>query len=291
MASRELNPKHKREMKRVIRKIQTFLNNMRIYPRRQVLLDNVVLAHVSKGLKVAQAVMCLIEADLPEEAFGLSRTLVEVAFNLRFITNRYSERRAKRFVGYFARWKLEQIRRAIKHFTGGKDKRGRNQPKYTKTELRRQVPQYKLVAKLARKFPSRTSWTETRNRQASRGGTWKMAVEPDRYEKVDGQPVRWEFDYDWIYFWTSQYVHATAVCMDSHFPKLEKAFSIHVSPEQGKHTAGLAVFNTGLFLSKILVMAFRAIRYDSPDELLKPLGEVLNDMANEELVESNGADR
>ena len=129
MAGRELNPQHKRKMQRVIRKIQTFFDNTQIYPRRRVLLDNVVLAHVSKGIKVAQGVLCLIDAGLPEEAFGLSRTLVEVAFNLRFITNRYSKRRAKRFVDYDARWKMEQIRRAVKHFPGGKDKRGRTQPK------------------------------------------------------------------------------------------------------------------------------------------------------------------
>ena len=278
-----LSTTRSRELKRVIRSILLFFDKAQIYPRGHVFLDKVVLAHVSKGLKVAEAVMCLVEAGFAEEAFGLSRTLVEVAFNLRFITNRYSERRAQRFVHYYARWKMEQIRRAIKHFKGGKDKKGRSQPKYTKAELRKQVPDYKTLAKMAQKFPDRNSWTRTHNWKASKGGAWKMAVEPDAYERIDGEPVKWEFDYDWIYFWTSQYVHATVACMDSHSVLPKEAFSIHIAPERGGHTAGLAAFNTGLYLHKILVLAFRAIKHDFPEKLSKPLGAVLTSMSDEEL--------
>src|SRR5437879_26405 len=113
--TKALNPKHSLDMKRIISKIQRFFDEVQLHPRSHLYLDKVVLAHVSKGLKVAQAVMVLVDAGIPEEAFGLSRTLVEVAFNLRFITNKYSERRAQRFVHYYARWKMEQIRRAVKH--------------------------------------------------------------------------------------------------------------------------------------------------------------------------------
>jgi hypothetical protein len=245
-----------------------------------VFLDKVALAHVSKGLTVAKGVVCLLDADLPEEAFGLSRTLVEVAFNLRFITNKYSEQRARRFVHYYARWKLEQIRRAVKHYKGDVDAKGRRQSKYTKAQLRAHVPDYKLIVKYALKFPNRTSWTETSNRK-SKGGAWKMATEPDTHEKVDGEPIKWEFDYDWIYFWTSQYVHATVACMDTHAVVPKEAFEIHIAPQHGEHTAGLAVFNTGLYLHKILVMALRSIKYDFPHELMEPLGRLLTEMADE----------
>lgn len=78
-----------------------------------------------------QVVVCLIDEGLPEEAFGLSRTLVEIALSLRFITNRYAERRARRFAHYSAEWKLELIRRAVKHFKS-QDAKGQLQPKYTK---------------------------------------------------------------------------------------------------------------------------------------------------------------
>jgi putative transposase len=38
-----------------------------------------------------------------------------------------------------------------------------------------------------------------------------MAMEPDKYESVNGVPLKWDFDYEWMYFWTLQYVHATVV--------------------------------------------------------------------------------
>ena len=58
----DLTPQRKREMKRLLRKIVTFIDNQAIYPRGNVFLDKVVLAHVSKALNVAQSIMALIDA-------------------------------------------------------------------------------------------------------------------------------------------------------------------------------------------------------------------------------------
>jgi hypothetical protein len=44
-------------MKRLLRKIVTFIDNQALYPRGHVFLDKVVLAHVSKALNVAQSIM------------------------------------------------------------------------------------------------------------------------------------------------------------------------------------------------------------------------------------------
>jgi uncharacterized protein DUF5677 len=168
MATRKLRPIHKRELARIITKIRRYFKKVRIYPRGQLFFDKAVLAHVSKGLTVAEGVLCLVNAGLPEEAFGLSRTLVEGAFNLRFITNKYSERRARRFVHYYAVWKMELIRRAVKHFKGGKDKMGRPLPRYTKAQLRKHM-QYGLFAKMARKFPNRNSWDANSQLESQQG--------------------------------------------------------------------------------------------------------------------------
>ena len=91
---REEDKEHNRTLKRTVKKIRKLLDNKQYYPRANVMLDRVVLALVSKSVNVAQGVVSLIDAGLPEEAFGLSRTLVEVALSLRFVTNRDSERRA-----------------------------------------------------------------------------------------------------------------------------------------------------------------------------------------------------
>jgi hypothetical protein len=279
----KLKPRHKRELEHIGRKTQRYIDHLRVYPRANVMLDKVVMAHVSKALNVARGVVCLLNCGLPEEAFAQSRTLVEVGFNLRFITNKDSERRARRFVDYFAVWKAEQIRRALKHFKSDKkDQLGIPLPKYTKAQLQREAPNYAFFARRARKFPNPGSWTQASKKK--RGSVWKMAMEPDKHGERDllGAPATWEFDYDWIYFWTSQYVHATVVSMDSHAVLPTQVFKVYVAPQLGEHTAGLAIFNTALYLSKILAMAFRAIGHDFPSDLSTPLGDLLHELASDE---------
>jgi hypothetical protein len=277
----KLKAKHKSELKLLIRKIKAFFNKKRYHARRHVFIDQVVLAHVSKSLKVAEAVMSLVDAGFADEAFGLSRTMVEIALNLRFITNRYSERRAKRFADYIARWKLELERRTLKHMykkdekgNDVRDKQGRKIPLYTKQQLRTMMKHYRSYAQVARKYPNRTSWTQTKNRKASGGGAWMMAYEPDTHEFIEGSPFKWEFDYDWIYFWTSQYVHATAISVDAHAVWRGEPFCIKGS-QKTQPTAGLAIFNAGIYLWKILVMAFRAIGHPFDASISDPLWKFL----------------
>ena len=277
----DLTPQRKREMKRLLRKIVTFIDNQTMYPRGHVFLDKVVLAHVSKALNAAQSIMTLIDAGFPEEAFGVSRTMVEIALNLRHITNRNSEQRAQRFVHYIARWKMELMRRALKHFyrtdAHGNwvlDAKGEKIPNYTRADFRNMLDKrkYDTYAKVARKYPKRTSWTDTGSK-GSRGGAWMMAMEPDRYESVNGVPMKWEFDYDWMYFWTSQYVHATVVSMeDGHATRPTEPFVVRKPFQRARSNGDMAVFNAAVQLNKILLMAYRALGHPYPPEIADPLG-------------------
>lgn len=276
--------KHKREMRRLILKIEAFFNKERYYPRGHLYLDKVVLAHVSKGLNVAKAVMQLVDAGLPEEAFGLSRTLLEVALNLRFITNRNSERRAQRFAQYWGRWHMELIKRTLKHFYTI-DAEGKRVPKYSKAELSKMMGDYTRSMKLARKYPRGTSWLDAPRRKSKKArvgrktrgrGVWMIANEPDKYEQVEGMPLTWNFDYDWIYFWTSQYVHASVVSMLSHAAAPGEPFSIDAAPT--RDVENIAVFNVGAYLVKILIMAFRAIGHTFDSDLADQLWKLLVSM-------------
>jgi hypothetical protein len=293
MPHHPFTPQHKRDLKRILRDLQAYFDNAFIYPRGNLLLDRVVLIHVSKALRVAQSVMALIDAGYGEEAFGLSRTMVEVGLNLRFITNRHSVRRAQRFVDYKSVWQLELKRRSLKHFyqrdEQGQlilDEKGEKIPTYTKAELRKRMSDYPLHVKAARKFPKyASSWTDTRHRKGKRSkttGVRMMAKEPDRYEFVSGVPFNWEFDYDWMYFWTSQYVHGTVVCMESHAVYPRQPFSIHNAPARLKHTEGLAAFNTAAQLNKILLAAFRAIGHEYPAKLSTRMSNLLFSMIGKE---------
>lgn len=260
-------PEHKRFLKRTVKSISSFLNEQRYYPRTNVMLDRVVLALVSKAMKVAQGVICLIEAGLADEAFGLSRTLVEIGFSLRFITNRYSERRARRFVHYVGKWKIQMMRRLEGQTTV--DAAGRSQPKYTEAQLREMMPDYELMLKWAREYPKSPGahWSQARygknGKKGKASNARALALEADGQEKVNGARVNWQFDYEWVYSWTSQYVHATAACMDAHVTEPLEAFRVQIAPHRSS-VGDSAVFNTALYLHKILRMGFVGIGQPFP---------------------------
>jgi hypothetical protein len=273
---------HKRLLRGTVKKIAVFLNEQRYHPRANVVLDRVVLALVSKAVKVAQGVISLIDAGLPEEAFGVSRTLVEIALSLRFITNRHSERRARRFVHYVGKWKIQMMRR-LEGLTS-RDAKGVDQPKYTKAQLRKMMPDYKLMLKWAREFPKSPAahWSQARygknGKKGKASNARTLALEADGHERVNGAGVNWQFDYEWVYSWTSQYVHATAACVESHVTEPGQAFLVQIAPHRNR-VGDSAIFNTTLYLYKILRMAFPIIGQPFPSKLSEPLEKLLQQLA------------
>ena len=100
-------------------------------------------------------------------------------------------------------------------------------------------------------------------------------MEADGHEKLNGQPVTWQFDYEWIYSWTSQYVHATSVSMESHLTLPRAFFVVHIAPYRNNRIGLNAVFNTALYLDKTLRMAFPAIGHSIPTKMVEQLNPFL----------------
>src|ERR1700692_2716558 len=230
-------PKPSKELQRSLRrldgllnKVHSFLDGKWFHPREGIYLDATVLMLMSKGLALARSTACLVRNGFNEEAFASSRTLLELALNLRYITNgRNPELRAKRFVHYVAKIKMEWGRRAMQHFA------------YPLSAVRKGMTNYKDFQILERKFPKQ-SWVQASRKHSK--GIWTMAMEPDRFEKVPmvskagapilnkrGQPrlrpLNWEHDYKVIYFWASQYVHVTIDSLDNHTAVPGKLFSVY----------------------------------------------------------------
>jgi hypothetical protein len=78
-----------------IKKVRTYIkiaeaeiNKLRIIPRLayRYPFDSVALATLSKAFALSKACLKLLTSRLQDEAYGLSRTLVECATNLRYLT-------------------------------------------------------------------------------------------------------------------------------------------------------------------------------------------------------------
>ncbi len=273
----QLKPKV-RQVKGVLTKITSYLDQQWICPRGGRYLDATVLTLLSKSLALARSTVCLVQNGFGEEAFAASRTLLELALTLRYITNGANpELRAKRYVHFVAKIKMEYGARAIEQLA------------WTQKTLRETAASYKEFQALKRKYPKQ-SWLQASKKHAK--GIWTMAMEPDRFEKVaivdrKGKPVlnkrgkpktkpfTWEFDYRIIYFWTSQFVHVTIDSLDNHAATPDKVFRVYDpqtgTPVRNADIGTTALFNTVVTMHKILIAAFRGIGHEFPQELSKPL--------------------
>jgi hypothetical protein len=86
-----------------------------IYPRfAEGYADRVILGTLTKAFSLAEAALILIKNDHPEEGFGLARSVVECALNLRYLTQDRDEResRALAFVSFFKKEKQYWLHQA-----------------------------------------------------------------------------------------------------------------------------------------------------------------------------------
>jgi hypothetical protein len=277
-----------RQVSRFLNRIQSYLEAQWIHPRAKTYLDATVLTLLSKSLALARSTVWLVRGGFDEEAFGASRTLLELALNLRYITNgRSPENRAKRFVHFVAKIKMEWGRIAIEHFT------------FPASAVRKDMPTYKRFQSMERKFPKH-AWIQASRKHAK--GIWTMAMEPDRFEKVEIldenkkpvlnkrgkpklRPFNWGFDYKVIYFWTSQFVHVTIDSLDNHDAYPGEPFVVYTQgsrPSRRKTDLGdMALFNTVAYMNRILLAGFRGLGQPYPDELSKPTLALLKSYAKE----------
>ncbi len=278
-----------RRLNWLLKRVHTYLDAQRFHPRQGTYLDATVLMLLSKSLALARSTACLVRNGFNEEAFASSRTLLELALNLRYITNgRNPELRAKRYVHFVAKIKMEWGRKAVEYFA------------FPARDVSKGMPSYKDFQSMERKFPKQ-SWVQASKKHSK--GIWTMAMEPDRFEKMPMltksrqavlskrgkprfKPLNWEHDYRVVYYWTSQYVHVTIDSLDNHTALPGKPFSVYTQggrpPIRKTNLGDMALFNTILYIHRILLVGFRALGHTYPDELSKPIMAFVESLVRKE---------
>jgi len=230
-----------------LERILTFVDEAVIYPRANIYLDVVLLALLSKSLTVGRAVCVLAETGFPDEAFGLSRTLIDLYLTVRYISNRDQFVRAERFARFTV-----------------KEKEGWNTiyQKYYGKPATADLARLKTVLDEAKEYKNPNWWT------GLGGHTREMACEGDALETdASGKPATAEFDYEVMFKWTSHYVHPTASAIDSHAVLRGQRFSVHARKGVAMDVSGMALFNTSAQTYKVLLRVWRELGRDVPDEI------------------------
>jgi hypothetical protein len=243
------------EVLALIGRLENFVNSEEYYPARNSYRGVGILALVSKALTVARAVCSLIDSGFPGEAFGLSRTLLDICFTVRYISNKDTEARAKLFAEFYA-----------------KDHEGWGKiiQKFYPTAPVEDTEAHREALEKAKNYKNAHQWTGMGDQ------TRQMACEPDSYEfDSAGNGINCEWDYEVIYKWTSFYVHSTVSALESHITEPREPFRIRDRPDIDKGRGEDALVNVLGYVSRSFVHAYRAIKHDPPDEILLDVNKAI----------------
>ena len=174
-----------RSVLHVVNQTVDYVESQKYYPRGSVYSDRVALALLGKSLGLCRSICLLVQEDLPEEAFGLSRTLLDIAFTLRFVANQDTEDRASRYINYFSKDRVHWAHTVL--------------PKYYPGVPPELPADFDEAIETAKDYDSVHDWT------GLKGKTRALALEEDSREAG----FTAQFDYEVIYKWTSHYVHAS----------------------------------------------------------------------------------
>jgi Family of unknown function (DUF5677) len=234
-----------------IEKLERFIDSSEFIPATATCRGIVVLSLISKALTVSRAVCALIESGFPEEAFGLTRTLIDIYFTVRYISNQDTESRSERFAMFFMK-NHESWTEVL--------------PKYFSSLVIPDSDTHRLCLETATKYRSPSDWSGVKDK--TRG----LAMEPDTYEfDATGTPTTAEFDYEVLFKWTSHFVHSTVSSLESHLAERGDVFRVRSRSQLANGFSSRSVFNVLAFLSKIFVCAFRGLNQEQPEEILQEI--------------------
>jgi hypothetical protein len=215
----------------------------------------VALGLYSKCITVAEAIIALLDSGFSDEAFGMTRTLVDIFITLHYIANKDTDERAQRYYEFSAKdievWSEKII------------------PDYWPKMMQPLDNRTKTVAIT---YPSPHQWS---------GKTTKdMALEPDTVEvdPATGKPTVHDFAYRVIYRWTSHYVHPTIVALENHLVQAGRDnFIVHNGRE--RDMSHLTAFNIASYVSITMVCFYRCMGDPQPERVGTWAGALMKHLA------------
>jgi hypothetical protein len=233
---------------------KSLVNEAWIYPPVEGYRYMVALALYSKCITVAEATLALLDAGFSDEAFGLTRTLVDIFITLRYIANKDTDGRARRYAEFSA--KDSEVWTEVTKI-------------YWPQNVRPLGERFKRIAATYR---SPHYWS---------GQTAKdMALEPDTVEvdAATGNPFVHDFAYRVIYRWTSHYVHPTIGALRNHLVQAGRDNFV-VRSGGGIDMHHMAVFNIASYTSHTMICFYRCMGDPQPERLSKWAGALVAHVA------------
>jgi hypothetical protein len=243
-----------------IKAVETEVNNIGIIPRdmHTFAFDSVGLELMSKSFGLAKASLSLLDAGFPDEAYGLVRSLVEAAVNLRHLTQDLKDldKRTNAFRDFEIAEKKYWLHYALEVHAGTPEEQEiKDQAKHLNIEPDTQA--------------ASQPWS------GMKGLVWKtMAgdhpLDSPWLSKVPAYAVD--------YHLTSNYVHCSQPGLNNYFP--QEGIPFMISPSTGKYgqPSQKVLFIVLTYLHSAICYALYGLNIDRSDELGKFFNETLSKM-------------
>lgn len=243
------------EISGLMSEVRDFLRDLRIIPRSDSATDSVLLGLLSKSVVLTEAIVCLVRNGFDDEAYGLCRSSIEVQLTVRYITNKDTISRGRRYFLYFTKDKSEWFRLIQKYYP---------------TLSLRKPNDAEEIEKLAKAYKNPHRWSE------APGGVKDFASEPDTFNvRENGHPADELFYYEILYKWMSHYVHVTEPAIEpTHMPLPGGEFVVQYGEGLSRHGKG-ALRGSFLTVFLNLLRIFRYFNMEVPDSLKERFDEVL----------------
>jgi hypothetical protein len=230
------------------------IEGLGIYPRcaHRYPFDLIALEHIAKVVSVSEACLLLLDAGKVGEAYGLSRSVVEAALNLRHITSNREDMHSQsmkfgRYAQHVKNYWLYYLRQM---HPGNHDS----------AEVATEVKQWELTGDPE---PAREQWINT----------WKTALlahpldPPLPSDSIQSTELLKKANYALDYFQPSQYVHCSQVAMDWFVPEEGAPFAFR-GPRPTVEQAPESITRILLiYLHSVIAYALWGLRIDVPAAL------------------------
>jgi hypothetical protein len=260
------HPNNSDEIERVrtyISQAEVEVNHLEITPRilTRYAFDSVALEAVSKAFALSKACLALLSQNYPDEAHGLSRSLVECAINLRYLTQNPTllDQRTDDFIRYFWTSKAYWLHQALQQFAG----------KPEEQEIRRYARQQGIDsgAKAARRH-----WS------GCRSFVWDVTLDD---HPLDGPAANEHFrktSYAVDYYQTSSFVHCSQPALDNYFPEGRDPYRVSSSSGKYDQPSQKTLFIIVIYLHSTIAYALFGMNVDRPATLNVLFQTTLNNM-------------
>ncbi|MGI9103646.1 MAG: DUF5677 domain-containing protein [Terriglobales bacterium] len=249
-----------RKVRSYIKTAGNVINDLGIYARveQRYPFDVIALATISKVLALARACLALCE-DFPDEAYGLTRSIVECATNLRFLTSDVDlqDSRTREFVKYALADKAFWAYNALQQFAGRPEE----------VEIREYLEREGITPdpKAARRHWSGVS-----------GFIWDVMIVDHPLDGPVTQALR-KTSYAIDYFQTSGFVHCSLPAIDNYFVDSNTRYRISRSSELHE-TFQSTLFLVLIYVHTAIAYSFFGMRSDRPAQLTVAFERALHKM-------------